>query len=64
MVETNNDFMFGSNGKEMMPIFPVVIRTRQQAYRTAVWIEVMGIILPNEDEASTYEEIREAIRNT
>ncbi len=59
-----NDFWFGSNGKTLTPMVPVVIETREQAYRTAAWIETMGVILPHEDEEATYEEIREEVRNT
>ncbi len=63
-MRTDNDFFFGSNGKTLTPMKPVVITTREQAYRTAAWIEAMGVILPHEDETATYEEIREAVRNT
>ena len=66
-IRTDNDFMFGSDGERLAPMLVVDIRTKQQAYRTAAWIETMGFILPDEDEGdnnSTYEEIRQAIRNT
>ncbi len=63
-MRTDNDFMFASDGERLAPMLVVDIRTREQAYRTAAWIETMGFILPHEDETATYEEIREAVRNT
>ncbi len=63
-MRTDNDFLFGSNGKTLGPMVPIVITTQEQAYRTAAWIEAMAIILPHEEEKATYEEIREAVRNT
>ncbi len=63
-MRTDNDFMFGSDGERLAPMLVVDIRTREQAYRTAAWIETMGFILPREEEEHTYEEIREAVRNT
>ncbi len=63
-MNTQNDFMLGSDGQTLSTIYPVVIRTQEQAYRTAAWIETLAIILPHEAEEGTYEEIREAIRNT
>ncbi len=63
-MNTANDFAFAGGGTQLVPIFPVVIKTREQAYRTAAWIEIMGITLPHEEDEATYEEIREAIRNT
>ncbi len=59
-----NDFFFGSDARTLMPTMPVIIKTCEQAYRTAAWIEVMAVILPHEQEQNTFEEIREAIRNT
>jgi hypothetical protein len=64
MTQTQNDFLLGGNGEALQPILPIVIRTREQAYRTAAWIKLMGVILPHEDEESTFEEVEEAIRNT
>ncbi len=63
-VNTANDFAFAGGGDVLIPLLSVKITTREQAYRTAAWIETMGIILPHEEEEATYEEIREAIRNT
>ncbi len=63
-VNTQNDFFIGTDGTKLAAILPVAITTREQAYRTAAWIETMGITLPHEEDEATYEEIREAIRNT
>jgi hypothetical protein len=60
-VKTDNDFIIGMNATEMAPNLPVIIRTQQQAYRTAAWIKLMGEMLPNEDPASTYDEVETAI---
>lgn len=62
-VRTDNDFLLGANRGGIVPLAPVRIQTRQQAYRTAAWIEAMGEGLPEEDPASTYDEIRSAIRS-
>ena len=59
-----NDFLIGTNGSVLASMLPVEIKTREQAYRAAAWIETMGITLPHEEKEATYEEIREAIRNT
>jgi hypothetical protein len=65
MVSAQNDFLFGSNGKEVASMFPVVITTRQQAYRTAAWIKLMGSVLPNDGpDTSEYDEIEQAIANS
>lgn len=64
MVNTKNDFLFGSDGRTLAPMMPPFITTREQAYRTAAWIKTMAIMLPTEDEENTFEEIEEAIRNS
>lgn len=61
---TKNDFFIGTDGTKLAAVLPVAITTREQAYRTAAWIELMGITLPREEQENTYEEVREAIRNT
>jgi len=61
-IETGNDFWFGSNGESIAPMLPIVITSREQAYRTAAWIEIMGMTLPSSSEV-TYEQVREAILN-
>lgn len=63
MIDTQNDFLIGSNGSEIVPFMPIVITSREQAYRTAAWIKTMAVILPAE-EGHTYDEIEEAIQNT
>jgi hypothetical protein len=64
MARTDNDFWIGSNGRTLAPTLPIVIGTKQQAYRTAAWLKAMAVVLPDEDEASTYDEVEEAIQNT
>ena len=65
-IRTSNDFMIGGNGSSVgPPLLPMQITTREQAYRTAAWIELMGEMLPSEGDGSlTYEQVREAIMNT
>lgn len=64
-IRTDNDFMIGTDGQKLAAMRPVNITTREQAYRTAAWIEVMAITLPTEsDDPPTFEDIREAIRDT
>lgn len=62
-IDTQNDFFFGTNGDTMGPFLPVVITSKEQAYRTAAWIELMGSMLPAETDL-TYEQVRQAIRET
>lgn len=61
---TDNDFLLGTNSVGMVPGLPLVICTRQQAYRTAAWIKLMGEVLPDEDPASEYGDVETAIANT
>lgn len=61
---TDNDFLLGTNGTAMVPRLPLRISTRQQAYRTAAWIKLMGEVLPDEDPASGWDEVHDAIANT
>jgi hypothetical protein len=63
-IRTDNDFMLSSNGANILPILPVAIRTRQQAYRTAAWIKLMAVMLDDEDPATSYEDVETAIANT
>lgn len=65
-INTMNDFLLGSNGQEIGPMIPMIITSREQAYRTAAWIKLMGEMLPHEDEDEhpTFEQVEEAIRNT
>lgn len=64
-INTSNDFFFGSNGREVVPMLPVVIRTREQAFRTAAWIQIMGEMLPSEGDGTVeMGDVIEAIENT
>ncbi len=63
-MRTDNDFMLAGNSESISPLLVLNITTQEQAYRTAAWIEAMAVVLPHEEEEGTYEEIREAIRNT
>lgn len=64
MTRTDNDFFFGSDGQSLQPFTLVVVTTKQQAYRTAAWIKLMGEVLPDEAEPSTFEEVEQAIMGT
>jgi hypothetical protein len=64
VTRTENDFMIGGNLAGITPALPMHIRTRQQAYRTAAWIKLMGELLDDEDPATPYEDIETAIANT
>lgn len=64
MTDPKNDFLIGTNGEAIAPMWPVIITTKQQAYRTIAWIKLLSVVLPDEELASTYEEVEEAIRST
>lgn len=65
MINTNNEFIVAlDGGQQVVTLLPIRCRTRQQAYRVASWIKSCGEILPDEDEANTFDEIDEAIANT
>jgi len=67
MIKTDNDFMFGSNGVSIQPVLTPVITTREQAFRTAAWIKLMGYALPSENpEGDTvlFQDVEEAIMET
>ena len=65
-INTANEFYLGSQsgGAVIMPGFYPALRTRQQAYRFAAWCATMGETLPDEPAAHTFEQIRDAIRNS
>lgn len=65
-IRTDNDFIIGTDGTSVGPaMLPMRITTREQAYRTAAWIELMGWSLPSEgDGTTTYEQVRDAVMNT
>lgn len=64
MPKTTNDFFIGSNGKTLIPLFPIQITSRQQAYRTAAWLKVLALTIPDDGTGDTYETIEEAINNS
>lgn len=41
-----------------------VFRTRQSAYRFAAWLLAMAERLPDEEDAVTFDQVREAVENT
>lgn len=62
---TANDFGFCHSpllGVASM-VYPC-ISTRQQAYRTAAWVLALAELLPNEEVASTFEQVQTAINNS
>lgn len=66
-IRTDNDFFLGTDGRQAAPMLPVVITSREQAYRTAAWIKLMGSTLPSEnpyEPTVTFEDVEEAIMNT
>lgn len=64
-IRTDNDFFLGSDGASVGPNLPMRITTREQAYRTAAWIELMASTLPSEgDGVLSYEDVREAVMNS
>ena len=65
-INTANDFFLGTDGTKITAMRTVAITTREQAFRTAAWLEVMAITLPHDENEDpvTFDDIREAIRNT
>jgi len=70
-IDTTNEFLLGARGHHglglgayIAPTFHPRFATRQQAYRFGAWLETMAEVLPEEDGAYTYEQIRDAIRRT
>jgi hypothetical protein len=64
-INTTNDFGFGVNEyKQLQPILPVIISTKQQAYRTAIWLMFFADFLLDEGTKHTYEQIEKAIANS
>jgi hypothetical protein len=62
--DTRNEFGVNLHAKALGTLYPVRCLTKQSAYRVAAWFESMAEVLPDEENAHTYEEVREAIRNT
>lgn len=64
-IVTTNDFAIGGNLNGIGPMLPLVIKTREQAYRTAAWILSLSSVLRTEGDGSqTFEEVLEAVENT
>lgn len=63
-VDTTNEFLLGSQMSVLRPGLYPEFRTRQQAFRFAVWLRLMADILPNEGPEHTYQEIHDAISNS
>lgn len=67
-IDTFNEFMLSRGGSgagayvapQVYPRF----KSRQQAYRFAAWCELMGETLPPEGVDRSFDEIRQAIRET
>lgn len=67
-IDTLNEFLLSKGGSGMgayvAPKMYPHFTTRQQAYRFAAWCTLMGETLPPEGVDRSFEEIRDAIRNT
>lgn len=68
-IDTCNEFMLShvggtGNGAYIAPQLYPHFNTRQQAYRFAAWCTLMGEHLPPEGVDRSFDEIRDAIRNT
>jgi len=66
-IDTRNDFMIGSTGTELGAVLPVRIISREQAFRTAAWIALMGYSLPSENPGEShveFEDVKRAIEST
>lgn len=63
-INTRNDFLLTSAGAMIAPMAPIRISTRQQAYRTAAWIQLMGDTLPDDGSEASYDDVLLAIANT
>lgn len=65
-VNTSNDFMLAANGVHgLVPLLPVQARTRQQAFRLAAWLVLMGEMLPDEpDQPDDFDTVLKAVSNT
>jgi len=65
-IKTDNDFLIGTNGTTLASLLPVNITNREQAYRTAAWIILMGSVLPLEDDNNNniqFQDIYDSIMN-
>lgn len=60
----NHTALGGRRAKFVRPIQHPLFRTRQSAYRFIGWLEAMAETLPDEDNPTSLEDVRAAIRNT
>lgn len=63
-INTINDSLIGSTGNTVIAAVPLRLTTRQAAFRAVAWILAMAPILPEEDPASSLEDVCRAIENT
>jgi hypothetical protein len=65
-INTINDFLIGATTREVVPVLPVRITSREQGLRTAAWILVMSEQLPQESEHDrpSFMEVYSAIMST
>lgn len=63
-VETVNDSLIASQGGRLVSVMPLDIATRQKAYRAAAWLVAMAISLPDEEQASSFAEVLDAVQST
>jgi len=66
-IDTRNDFFLGTTGHELGAMLPVRITSREQAFRTAAWIALMGYSLPSENPNGPhveFEDVKKAIEST
>lgn len=68
-VNALNEFLVAYSGSRLggayvTPRIYPMLRTKQQAYRLAAWCATMGEQLPDETGAHTFEQIRDAVRNS
>lgn len=65
-IKTDNDFLMATNGSTLAALLPVNITNREQAYRTAAWILIMGDVLPLENDENvglTFDDVCDRILN-
>jgi len=66
-IDTSNDFLIGSTGNNLSAMLPVHITSREQAFRTAAWIALLGYGLPSENPGEShveFEDVKRAIEST
>lgn len=63
-IETVNDSLIASNGGRLTSVIPLNISTRQQAYRAAAYLVSMAVGMPDEEKASSFEDVLSAVQAT